>query len=860
MRRRRTTTRQLQIVQSIAVAWTLAVATVSGADDGTGEYRAQGDDADRLSGGTADLDTPTRSGQDGAALLPAPAPAPAAAINDTAADLSGSGPGSVADTAEGEAIYIFGTSPQRDRDESTVTPAMRAGYSPATSVVKLLETLPGITVAEGDIFGSDDWSTMITIRGLQSENQHIGTTIDGLPNGGSNYGGGAKGNRFIDAENLAEIAVTYGANDDASLSTEALGGTIDYHTDDPRPERGGRAALTLGTQNARRLFVRADTGEIAPGWYAYGSYSNTYLNRWVDNTGFARRDHLAVKAVGALGRVRITGRYSFDDVREDNYQTVSLAQFRDNPSWDRLLGEWTGIPYIDQAYRQVWVTERRNHFAYVKAATEVAGFQITLAPYLHRMRGRGDWTPPYLVEVDGVMPGPGQTLLGGESSATVQYTDSAGQPLAPSDGCTAEYTFPYGNSGPRYHPDCYPDGAVPVSSYRHTHYGKIRRGASLRIARRDRLGPVDNRLRAGLWYEDYELERQRDWHRIIDSTASHHFADTPYWVQFDRTFSQQMWMWHVTDQMDIGRLSLSAGIRQFVSELQRRDSYGAHPVLRVDAGSSPLINARARYRVGKHLQLTAGYGQSYASVKEFVIDRGEPVDGADGEPIAFEPLNDIRPETARTLELGARFAFDTRIGAWRGSVSLYDLAMNDRIVQISAQAPEAGIDFRELADSGIPRNIGGISARGVETALGWDVNRNWQVRGTYSYNRAVYADDVATLGVFAGNRVIMAPAHTLVAGLTYRDPQRWRVGVNARYVGAHAGTLGDEPGVQEQIPGYVVGDAYLGYALPTAVGLDVALRVNNLANARYITGSAGGGGAYLLGPPRAVTLTLSSQL
>jgi hypothetical protein len=32
--------------------------------------------------------------------------------------------------------------------------------------------------------------------------QQIGMTIDGLPNGNSNYGGGSKANRYIDFENL----------------------------------------------------------------------------------------------------------------------------------------------------------------------------------------------------------------------------------------------------------------------------------------------------------------------------------------------------------------------------------------------------------------------------------------------------------------------------------------------------------------------------------------------------------------------------------------------------------------------------------------------------------------------------------
>ena len=40
--------------------------------------------------------------------------------------------------------------------------------------------------------------------------QQLGMTIDGIPNGGSNYGGGTKANRLLDGENMQGIeAVSY---------------------------------------------------------------------------------------------------------------------------------------------------------------------------------------------------------------------------------------------------------------------------------------------------------------------------------------------------------------------------------------------------------------------------------------------------------------------------------------------------------------------------------------------------------------------------------------------------------------------------------------------------------------------------
>ena len=81
-----------------------------------------------------------------------------------------------------------------------ITDSMKLQNSSITSINNLIDNLPGVSVHEGDAFGFDDWSTAITVRGFQTNlaEQQVGSTIDGLPNGNSNYGGGAKANRYID--------------------------------------------------------------------------------------------------------------------------------------------------------------------------------------------------------------------------------------------------------------------------------------------------------------------------------------------------------------------------------------------------------------------------------------------------------------------------------------------------------------------------------------------------------------------------------------------------------------------------------------------------------------------------------------
>ena len=88
---------------------------------------------------------------------------------------------------------------------TVVSDTMKLQNSAITSVNDLIDNLPGVSVQEGDAFGFDDWSTAIAVRGFQTNlaEQQVGSTIDGLPNGNSNYGGGSKANRSIDTAHLA---------------------------------------------------------------------------------------------------------------------------------------------------------------------------------------------------------------------------------------------------------------------------------------------------------------------------------------------------------------------------------------------------------------------------------------------------------------------------------------------------------------------------------------------------------------------------------------------------------------------------------------------------------------------------------
>ena len=120
-----------------------------------------------------------------------------------------------------ETVSVVAEEPQTFA-RNVVAEPMMLQQSNITSVTSAVDNLPGVSVQEGDAYGFDDWSSNVAMRGFQVtiNDAQIGTTIDGFPNGTSDYWSGAKANRFIDPMNLGGVEVSQGTADIASRSVE----------------------------------------------------------------------------------------------------------------------------------------------------------------------------------------------------------------------------------------------------------------------------------------------------------------------------------------------------------------------------------------------------------------------------------------------------------------------------------------------------------------------------------------------------------------------------------------------------------------------------------------------------------------
>ncbi|MBA6256507.1 MULTISPECIES: TonB-dependent receptor domain-containing protein [unclassified Colwellia] len=705
---------------------------------------------------------------------------------------------------------------------------MAQQQSSITSVLALMDNLPGISINEGDAFGGDDWSTSITMRGfsIDGNQQQLGMTIDGIPNGGSNYGGGAKANRYLDSENMETIQVSQGTSDISSASLDALGGTFNFVSAMHAFEKTTKFALTKGDHDATRYFVRHDTGLLFDNTYAYASYSSTSTSRWVgegSNGGMAR-EHAEFKFVTELGQLNITGRLSYDDADEDNYNSVSKTQFDQSPDWDQLTWNWTGVPHFDQMFAEGWSTLRENTLGYLKFEYDISstmGFQIS--PYMHNNTGRGDWIPPYLVSAVNTQGEP--TTEGGTIDSQYGFTDQLGNPLAPSTGCTDNLAYPW-DSGPELAPSCYDRSAVPVMSYRHTHYKKSRLGMTANFDWSIGI----NDISLGLWTETTDRDESRDWHKVIDARVYHHFDETPYWTQYSNSFQTDTLKLYAQDTLDFGDLTVNLGMQKYFVDVEKYDNFAKSVTGEVNSDSDVLLSTGVIYSVNDTTEVFAGYSENFSAIKDGVLERDSST------------LNEIEPETAENIDVGVRYNNENI----DFSATYYSISFDNRITFISPGSDTSGIDY-SIGTNGTYLNVGGIDSTGFEISASYRFNENWDIYSSYTNNDSTYVGNAP--GFESGSKVIDSVDDMFVLSTNY-TLESFRLGLSAKYTGER----GDADS-------YTVVDFNAGYGANIDSNVfksfDLAFVVNNLTDESFLSTGTGNGTAFFIGAPRTASMTLT---
>jgi len=729
--------------------------------------------------------------------------------------------------------------------------------APTQNVLNILNTLPGVSVNQGDAFGGDDWSTSISMRGFQTtrDSSQLGYTVDGLPNGNTNYGGGTKPNRFVEPENVQAVSVSQGSADIGSPAAQALGGTIEYRTVEPTLSAGATASVAFGDHNARRFFGRYNTGLLGGHTRAWVSVSKQYQNRWMDigGQGYTDRFHISARSLSDLGALELGLRFSYDDVYENNYDSVTLDDYAANPRWDGLTGEWTGRPAIDQNYILGWATVRENTLISARLGTkrdEARRLRWQVEPYLHHQDGRGDWVPPYLRMGWDEAGNPVADAPFAAVQARAFFQDADGNLLPVGDPSEAPEGVVFYTPSDPFDIESYPEevreGTIPVQSFRTSLYGFDRYGATF-SAEFD--VNEDNTLLAGGWIERLDRDWARSWQKIIDTRIGYAWDRRPYWYDFKSKLTTDTLQLYIQDTMRLGSLTLAAGLKTFFVDIGYRDLYGVRDDREWNSDSDLLPSVGFTWDLGEDRgQVFGNFARNFSAIVDEIITR--------------EVSPSLEPETADSFDLGYRIAR----GGFAATASAYYAKFDNRIVFVTPRTEGGVTEINyDIGQGGGYVNVGGIESKGLELAVNADISRSFGTYWAMTLNDSQYTRSVPENGVVGGNEVAGSPGFMLNGSVFYRSGPFHAV-LSGKYTGERYGTLDNG----EKLPAFTVFDLALTYRFVDGgqAGLlrnaSAGIRIQNLLDEEYLAGIDGGAsvsrGYYFIGAPRTAMFTLSFEL
>lgn len=739
----------------------------------------------------------------------------------------------------GSAVLIgFGES----NANNTIDLDMIESSNPSSDVLNLINRLPGINVTQGDAIGGNDYSARIYIRGMSNSRStaQIGYMIDNMPNGDAFYGGGQKPNRFIDSENVAQVNVGQNASDISSASNTALGGTIRYYSDDPMQAFGVNTALTFGSDNLARQFVRVDTGEFGQGWSSYISYSNSSINSWVGSgSGEFDREHVDFKLLGDFDNgLTIDFRASYNFRDEDDYDAVTLAEFAANPNWDGLYDEFSYDTIAD--LRRGWGGTRWDN-SYALAITQKFdnGVTFTTTPYYHRQFGFGWWTPPYqIASVDGgiesATAGPREYFEG-----TFLRTEQGGLVAANNTdvsayGCLAQWhkgaTVDYA-----INPNFSCDNAQRIATRRQSTYNSDRMGITAEVE----IPMGAHLITVGGWLEYYDRDNGRHWFDLDENDPGTIRPQNVHWTHYDRNFETSSSRFYIQDTLDLQDWTITAGLvshKVSTDYVSRLDS-----IARSQSNHELLPKFGAIYRFDNTSEVFASYSKNIRHLRDATLTAGE--------------TDLLSPELSNNIDMGYRW-FGENLGV---VAQVFNQKFTDRLGE--RDAVSAGQDMF-LQDQVNLINIGGVNNYGAEVAITYDMNDAISLFTSYSYLNSEYSEDVPAEAIKKGNELINTASNQFFAEVVWRPSalaQKLKLALNGKYVGERQGNIANT----ETLDGYKILNLNASYDLGDMAGLKaMTLRVNaqNITDESYLSAPDGdSGGRYYIGAPRSVSLTLDAE-
>ncbi|MBW4331629.1 TonB-dependent receptor [Stakelama sp. CBK3Z-3] len=748
--------------------------------------------------------------------------------DDTAAANAATAQGAAKAKADPQVQDIVVIGQGQTRQVQGLTQEDIAVAPPGTSPLKVLDKLPSVNFQSATPFGSNEWSTRISVRGF-TQNQ-LGFTLDGVPLGDMSYANfnGLHISRAIISDNIARTELSQGAGALSTASTSNLGGAIQFYSREPSDTLGGDMSATYGSNDAFRVFGRIDTGDLGGGLKAYvsGAFSDT--PKW-KGKGAQHQYQVNTKIqapIGTEGSFAFFVNYSY--LADDDYVDMwpNLLE-RKGYDWDYLRYDWDTASAIADNYQEngVYVDDYDGYgtltgddayydgYGLRSDVLMGANFEYTiddkltikLTPYYHHNRGIGTWWTFYT-------PTPGGANL----------------------------------------------------SVRGTEYWIKRSGITGSLAYDLFAG---NTVEVGGWYEHNDYEQARDYFGLEDtdhsSISAREWPKNPFAYDYDYNFDINTYQYYVQDTWDVtNQLKVTAGWKG--SEVDIDQSYDpAHTPDLATWGTSGSLEAKdmflpqvgVNYRPTDALEFFASYAENMRAftTTPFITS-----------PTQFAQLkaSGLKPETSWTAEGGVR----AHLPKFDGSLAVYHVKFDNRLFAVS---PCTAIQSCPAVLS----NVGSVTTNGVEATGTYRPVRFLSLYASYSYTHAEYDDDVLNGAgevavATAGKAVVNQPRHLANAEIAY-DNGTYFGRVHFNYQSKRYATYENDLAFD----GRGLVDVSLGYRFnqPGLLdGTELQLNVTNVTDKEYVAtiGETGGNltsyseGDYqyfLVGPPRQWFVTLKKS-
>lgn len=732
----------------------------------------------------------------------------AAAANASATPATADTVDAAADPSTLETVTV--TVQGETRQVQRITPDDARALPPGASPLKVLDILPGVHFESSDPFGAYEWSTRISLRGFNQN--RLGFTLDGVPLGDMSYGNnnGLHISRALISENIAQTELAQGIGALGMASTNDLGGGIQFHSSDPRPEYGVEIAQTIGSDSTRRTYARLDTGDHGGfAMYLSGAYSSTDKWKGWGDQGQTQFNGKAVYDFNGGNRVSLLVTTSRRD--EVDYADLSLAEVRnvgydfDNfaPNWQAALNAAAcvyGLPNcalppvngpntptdandnLDAAYYLGRGVRNDDLVNLAGDFTLGEGLNLHAQAYYHKDRGQGHWWSPY-------------------------------QPSS---------------------------AAVPIS-IRTTEYGIDRNGV---IAALDyELGI--HRLEAGFWYENSGHNLQRNYYFIGGPIDDSGFLRNPDVRVFYQHFDTDTRQFYIQDSIKLfdDRLAIDAGFKMPDTTTQAKSLIGTRASGELEAKKNFLPQIGASFKLTDTEELFGSYAKNIAAFQPGVSG---PFSASASSFAALHNGKDLKPEESKTFEGGLRSVHKD----FEASLALYSVKFDNRLLAISQCAGIVG------CPTGFA-NVGGASSRGAEITFVWKPTEHLRWFNSLSFNNAEYDSnylDGKTLVQTDGKTQVDSPERMFASQLAWHDGP-FEISLEGKYESKRYYTYLNDAAV----PGFWLFNLSAAYDFGP-VGplrdLNARLNVTNLADKNYF-GTIGSNG-FLVSDPTGQYYTLQA--